>query len=240
MFYIVTMIKRSVINTQLNCEGCDPKIIFISPEDDILSKTNRIQIATKHGRFDFNIQIKWFVPSGAIAVSYQLQKFYGLKPYHSYQVYVLASIEPFKGFSDIIKTKFEFQTKVGGFDHIFERIFGDVLIMHMYPENFVAKTCLTKPKGIILHGPSGTGKTLIARTVYELLNIQPIVISGPEIFNHMLGESERKLRDLFQTARQDQELYGPNSSLHIIVFDAELGCKYLYFTFCTFLISKYK
>jgi len=216
---MVTMMKRSVLNTPLNYERCDPRIIFISSEDDILSKTNRMQIATKRGRFDFSIQVKWFVPSGAIAVNHQLQKMYGLKPYHSYKVYVSISIEPSKGFADIIKAKFEFQTKVGGFDHIFERIFGDVLLMHIYPENFVAKTCLIKPKGIILHGLPGTGKTLIARTVYELLNIQPIVVSGPEIFNHMLGESERKICDLFQTARRDQELYGPNDSLHIIVFD---------------------
>ena len=46
-----------------------------------------------------------------------------------------------------------------------------------------------------------------------------MVVSGSDIFNHILGESERKIRDLFQTARQDQELYGSNSSLHIIVFD---------------------
>ena len=89
----------------------------------------------------------------------------------------------------------------------------------IYPENFVAKTCLTKLKGIILYGPPGTGKTLIARTICELLNVQPIIINGPEIFNHLLGESERKIRDFFEAARQDQKNYGSSSRLHVIVFD---------------------
>ena len=142
-----------------------------------------------------------------------------MKLYHSYKVRALSPVEPSKGLSDILKTKFEFQSKVGGLDHIFERIFGDVLLSRIYPESFVSKTCLTKPKGIVLYGSPGTGKTLIARTICDLLNIQPKIVSGPEIFNHMLGESEHKVRDLFVDAHRDQKLYGSNSTLHIIVFD---------------------
>ena len=211
--------ERTVVNTKLYDDEYNSNIIFLSPEDDILSKTNRVWITTKRGFYGFEAKIKPLVPSGAIAASYQLQKMYRLKLYHSYQMCALTSVKPPEGLSDILKTKFEFQTKVGGFDHIFERIFGDVLLTRIYPTSFVAKTCLTKPKGIILHGPPGTGKTLIARTICELLNIKPIIVSGPEIFNHMLGESERKVRDLFENARRDQKLYGLNSNIHIIVFD---------------------
>ena len=94
-----------------------------------------------------------------------------------------------------------------------------MLLSRIYPESFVSKTCLIKPKGIVLYGFPGTGKTLIARTICDLLNIQPKIVSGPEIFNHMLGESEHKVRDLFVDAHRDQNLYGSNSTLHIIVFD---------------------
>ena len=94
-----------------------------------------------------------------------------------------------------------------------------MLLSRIYPESFVSKTCLTKPKGIILYGSIGTAKTLIARTICDLLNIQPKIVSGPEIFNHMLGESEHKTRDLFVDAHRDQKLYGSDSTLHIIVFD---------------------
>ena len=152
-------------------------------------------------------------------MSYQVQKVYGLKLYHSYKVRALSPVEPPKGLSDILKTKFEFQSKVSGLDHIFEGIFGDALLSHIYPENFASKTCLTKPKGIILYGSLDTGKTLIAPTIYDLLIIHSNIVSGPEIFNHMLGESEHKVRDLFVDAHRDQKLYGSNSTLHIIVFD---------------------
>ncbi|CAF3799473.1 unnamed protein product [Rotaria sp. Silwood1] len=144
---------------------------------------------------------------------------YNLKLYHSCRVRVLACVESPKGLSDILKTKFKFQSKVGGFDHIFERIFGDVLLTCIYLASFVTKTSLTKRKDTILHGPPGTGKTLIARTICELLNIEPTIVNGPEIFNHMLGESEHKIRNLFEDARRDQKLYGSDSTLHIIVFD---------------------
>ena len=61
-----------------------------------------------------------------------VQKVYGLKLCHSYNVRALSPVEPPKGPSDILKTKFEFQTKVDGLDHIFERIFCRcVIIQHI-------------------------------------------------------------------------------------------------------------
>ena len=94
-----------------------------------------------------------------------------------------------------------------------------MLLSRIYPESFVSKTCLTKPKDIILYGSPGTAKTLIARTICDILNIQPKIVSGSKVFNHMLGESEHTTRDLFVDAHRDQRLYGFDSTLHIIVFD---------------------
>ena len=54
-------------------------------------------------------------------------------------------------------------------------------------------------RGILLHGPPGTGKTLVARKVGELLSARrPKLVAGPEIYNHLLGQSEQKIRDLFK------------------------------------------
>ncbi|CAF2948287.1 unnamed protein product [Rotaria sp. Silwood2] len=78
---------------------------------------------------------------------------------------------------------------------------------------------MRKPRGILLSGPPGTGKTLIARTISEILNVQPKMIRGPEIFSRFLGESEEKIRALFADARRDQEMLGDQSKLHIIIFD---------------------
>ncbi|KAF9355712.1 spermatogenesis associated protein 5 [Mortierella sp. NVP85] len=59
---------------------------------------------------------------------------------------------------------------------------------------------LRPPKGVLLYGPPGTGKTLIARTVAAATGAFLIVINGPEIISKFYGETEAKLRDIFELA----------------------------------------
>src|SRR5579884_1542923 len=58
------------------------------------------------------------------------------------------------------------------------------------------------PKGVLLYGPPGTGKTLIARAVASETNAAFFVINGPEIMNKFYGESESRLRSVFQEAQR--------------------------------------
>ncbi|MCK9293053.1 MAG: CDC48 family AAA ATPase [archaeon] len=58
------------------------------------------------------------------------------------------------------------------------------------------------PSGVLLYGPPGTGKTLIAKAIATESNANFISVKGPEIFNKWVGESEKKIRDLFKKARQ--------------------------------------
>ncbi|CAG8553045.1 7039_t:CDS:10 [Diversispora eburnea] len=67
------------------------------------------------------------------------------------------------------------------------------------PELFV-QFGLRPPKGILLHGPPGTGKTLIARAVAEETSSYVICVNGPEIMSKYYGETETKLKDLFNQA----------------------------------------
>ncbi|NQZ85070.1 MAG: CDC48 family AAA ATPase [Nanoarchaeales archaeon] len=60
---------------------------------------------------------------------------------------------------------------------------------------------ITAPKGILLYGPPGTGKTLLAKALAYETDANFFSISAPEIANKFLGESEKKLRELFESAR---------------------------------------
>lgn len=59
------------------------------------------------------------------------------------------------------------------------------------------------PRGFIFHGPPGTGKTLFAKAIANQLNATIQVVSGPEVTDKYVGESERKVRELFAEARRN-------------------------------------
>ncbi len=59
------------------------------------------------------------------------------------------------------------------------------------------------PRGFIFHGPPGTGKTLFAKAVAAQLAATILVVSGPEVTDMYVGESERKVRELFAEARRN-------------------------------------
>ena len=70
-----------------------------------------------------------------------------------------------------------------------------------YPDLY-AKLGYTVPKGILLHGPSGTGKTLLAKAVATESEANFISVKGPELVSKWVGESERGVREIFRRARQ--------------------------------------
>ena len=57
------------------------------------------------------------------------------------------------------------------------------------------------PKGILLYGPPGCGKTLLARAVATESEANFISIKGPEVFSKWVGESEKAIREVFRKAR---------------------------------------
>lgn len=71
-----------------------------------------------------------------------------------------------------------------------------------HPEIFL-KLGIDPPKGVLLYGQPGTGKTMIARAVASETDANFISISGPEIVSKYYGESEHKLRQMFEDAEKD-------------------------------------
>ncbi|NMC10673.1 MAG: CDC48 family AAA ATPase [Methanothrix sp.] len=70
-----------------------------------------------------------------------------------------------------------------------------------HPELF-SKLGINPPRGVLLHGPPGTGKTLIARAVACETDANFVSISGPEIVSKFYGESEQRLRQIFEEAQK--------------------------------------
>ncbi|MGE5575794.1 MAG: CDC48 family AAA ATPase [Syntrophothermus sp.] len=90
---------------------------------------------------------------------------------------------------------------VGGLDEIRKLLLGALEWPMRYPKLF-ARAKLGMPRGILLTGPSGTGKTLVARALAGELEVNFITVEGPALFSKWLGESERALRHVFKAARQ--------------------------------------
>jgi len=91
---------------------------------------------------------------------------------------------------------------IGGLKDEIAKIREMVELPMKHPELF-EKLGIQPPKGVLLFGPPGTGKTLIARAVASETNAHFISINGPEIMDKFYGESERKLRDIFEDAQQN-------------------------------------
>ncbi|RJX43270.1 AAA family ATPase [Halonotius aquaticus] len=72
-----------------------------------------------------------------------------------------------------------------------------------HPELFQALG-IEPPQGVLLHGPPGTGKTLIAKAVANEIDADFQTISGPEIMSKYYGESEERLREVFETAESEE------------------------------------
>lgn len=63
---------------------------------------------------------------------------------------------------------------------------------------------ITPPRGVLLHGPPGTGKTMLLRCIANETNAHILTVNGPSIVSKYLGETENALRDIFQEAKKYQ------------------------------------
>ena len=91
---------------------------------------------------------------------------------------------------------------IGGLDEELDLVRETVELPLSNPELF-ARLGIDPPKGVLLHGPPGTGKTLIAKAVANEVDATFISISGPEIMSKYKGESEERVREVFEAAQAD-------------------------------------
>ncbi len=90
---------------------------------------------------------------------------------------------------------------IGGLKNEIQKIREMVELPLRYPELF-ERLGIEPPKGVLLYGPPGTGKTLLAKAVANESDANFIDISGPELVSKFVGESEEKLREIFNEAKE--------------------------------------
>ena len=99
---------------------------------------------------------------------------------------------------------------VGGLDEI-KKSLTDNLITAIKEPNKFTKMGVKPPKGALLYGPPGCGKTLLARAVATETGANMILVRGPEILSKWMGESEKAVREIFRKAKA--------SSPCVVIFD---------------------
>ncbi len=91
---------------------------------------------------------------------------------------------------------------IGGIRNEVARIREMIELPLRHPELF-KRLGVEAPKGVLLHGPPGTGKTLLAKAVANETNANFYTIGGPEIMSKYYGESEERLRNVFEQAEKN-------------------------------------
>lgn len=120
----------------------------------------------------------------------------------------------------LFKEEFNFESLgIGGLDAQFSTMFRRAFASRIFP-GLYKDLGINHVRGILLYGPPGCGKTLIARQIGKVLNArEPKIVNGPEILDKYVGGSEEKIRELFADAEKEQAEMGDASMLHIIIFD---------------------
>ncbi len=95
---------------------------------------------------------------------------------------------------------------IGGLGPVIQKLRDIIELPFKYRKVF-AKLAIEPPKGVLLYGPPGCGKTLLAKALANELNAYFIVINGPEIMSKFYGESEQRLREIFKIAKKKARKY---------------------------------
>ncbi len=90
---------------------------------------------------------------------------------------------------------------IGGMRDIIQKVRELVELPLKHPEVF-KRLGIEPPKGILFYGPPGVGKTLLAKAIANETNAYFIAINGPEIMSKYYGESEQRLREIFEEAKK--------------------------------------
>jgi vesicle-fusing ATPase len=118
---------------------------------------------------------------------------------------------------NLFKGEFDFQQMgIGGLDKQFEIVFRRAFSSRLIPDKVLKNLGINHVRGIMLYGPPGCGKTLIARQIGKILNCdEPKIVNGPSLLSSYIGRSEENVRELFSEAIADKN----GKKLYLIICD---------------------
>ena len=157
---------------------------------DVASLTGNTSTSTasQFGAFTTNTQITWKKSPGAKSPIILTGK--GTGPTRN---------------DNLFKQEFDFEKMgIGGLGAQFQTIFRKAFASRIFP-GLLKEMGMSHVRGMLLYGPPGCGKTLIARQIGKVLNArEPKIVNGPEILDKFVGGSEEKVRALFADAEKEQ------------------------------------
>jgi SpoVK/Ycf46/Vps4 family AAA+-type ATPase len=111
---------------------------------------------------------------------------------------------------------------VGGLPHRCYSFIRDMLLSRGEYAEVFRRVKIRPERGVIIYGPPGTGKTLIARNIGKMIGATEgriNIISGSDLLDKYVGETERKIRELYQPARDAYEKFGDKSPTFVVGID---------------------
>ena len=189
-------------------EEIEAKRVVLAPPEDLPKK---IPIANNphviNGLLDFPVVKNDSIPImlGLPFVQPQIVSFkvIEIEPEEAVIITKNTSVEfsdkPAAGFEGVKRFSYE---DIGGLKDELQRLRETIELPLRHPELF-QKLGIEPPKGVLLYGPPGTGKTLIAKAVASESGAHFIPIAGPEVISKYYGESEQRLREVFEEAREN-------------------------------------
>ena len=90
---------------------------------------------------------------------------------------------------------------LGGVDNVIQEL-KDLIVLPLFRPDIYMNSKIQPPRGILLHGPPGCGKTMIANALAAELGVPFVSLSAPSLVSGMSGESEKALRDHFEEAKK--------------------------------------
>lgn len=149
----------------------------------------------------YNSQLTWLKPNTKNAVIGEITHIYP-KPKNHLEPILVSQSETkivFEGLPDNKQKVIDFNN-IGGLTHLVNKLREIIQIPLSHPD-LLSKFDIKPPKGMLMYGPPGNGKTMIARAVAQSMGSNFITIEGSELTSKYVGEGERILKEKFELAQ---------------------------------------